>query len=55
MYNIARFPIVQQAWKKKQELRIHGCVYDLKDGLLKDLGTTLNKIEHVPEEFRITQ
>jgi carbonic anhydrase len=54
VYNIARFPIVQKAWKDDQKVRIHGLIYSLKDGLLKDLGITLSKLEHLPEEFRIT-
>ena len=48
VYNVARIPIVQQAWKDGQELRIHGLIYNLEDGLLKDLGLTLNKITHLP-------
>ena len=30
-------------------LRIHGLIYNLHDGLLKDLGLTLSKITHLPE------
>jgi len=30
--------IVQQAWKRGQKLTIHGFVYDLRDGLLRDMG-----------------
>lgn len=52
--NIIRIPVVQQAWKKGQELRVHGLIYNLKDGLLNDLGITLSRIEDVAEEFRIT-
>jgi len=44
VYNIARIPIVQEAWKEGRQLRIHGLIYNLKDGLLKDLGLTLNKL-----------
>ena len=44
---------VQEAWKEGRELRIHGLIYNLKDGLLKDLGLTLNRLEHIPKEFRI--
>jgi carbonic anhydrase len=53
VYNLARIPIIQQAWKEGQEVRIHGLIYNLKDGLLNDLGLTLCKITHLPEEFRI--
>lgn len=55
VYNVARIPIVQEAWRMGQELRIHGLIYNLKDGLLKDLGLTLSKISHLPEEFRIIE
>lgn len=48
VYNVARIPLVQDAWRMGQELRIHGLIYNLKDGLLKDLGLTLSKISHLP-------
>lgn len=53
MTNVAKIPVVQQAWKNGQELRIRGLVYNLHDGLLKDLGLTISKITDVPEEFRL--
>lgn len=37
---VAETPIVQDAWLRGQPLRIHGWVYDLNDGLLRDLGCT---------------
>jgi carbonic anhydrase len=55
VYNIAKIPIVQLAWKNGQELRIHGFVYDLKDGLLKDMGVTLDSLEKIPEEYRVIE
>lgn len=30
--------IVQEAWRRGQVLRVHGFVYDLRDGLLRDMG-----------------
>lgn len=55
VYNIAKIPIVQLAWKNGQELRIHGFVYDLKDGLLKDMGVTLDSLDKIPEEYRVIE
>ncbi len=55
VYNVSKIPIVQLAWKNGQELRIHGFVYDLKDGLLKDLGITLDSLEKIPEEYRVVE
>ena len=53
--NVARIPVVQRAWKDKRPLRIHALVYDLHDGLLKDLGVSISKITHLPEEHRIIE
>ena len=35
--SLARTPIIQSAWRRGKPLRIHGWVYDLKDGLLRNL------------------
>lgn len=35
--NLARTPIVQNAWKRGRRPLLHGIVYDLKDGLLREL------------------
>lgn len=51
--NVGRVPVVQEAWKNGHPLSIHGVVYDLKDGILKDLGVTLSAIDHLPSEFQI--
>jgi carbonic anhydrase len=35
--NIAQCTAVQEAWERGQPLDIHGWIYDLKDGLIRDL------------------
>ena len=35
--NVSNTSAVQEAWKRGQELSIHGWIYDLSNGLLKDL------------------
>lgn len=39
--NLAATTIVQDAWERGQELAIHGWIYDIRDGLLRDLGVEL--------------
>ena len=39
--NIARVRPVCGAWEQGQSLAIHGWIYDLSDGLLKDLGASV--------------
>lgn len=37
VHNLARTAIVQNAWKRGRRPLLHGVVYDLKDGLLREL------------------
>jgi carbonic anhydrase len=34
---LSRLPIIVRAWERRQQLAIHGWIYDLRDGLLRDL------------------
>ncbi|GGE58765.1 carbonic anhydrase [Streptosporangium jomthongense] len=34
--------IVREAWKRKQRLNVHGFVYDVADGILRDMGLSVN-------------
>ena len=36
--NVCRTTVVQAAWGRGQELSVHGWIYALEDGLLRDLG-----------------
>ena len=38
--NVCRTSIVQDAWARGQELAVHGWIYGLHDGLLRDLDVT---------------
>ena len=41
---IAATPIVEQAWARNQPLHLHGWIYALHDGLLRDLGPRLSSL-----------
>lgn len=43
--NVGRTTIVQSAWQRGQELAVHGWIYGLQDGLLRDLGVTIDNAE----------
>ncbi len=38
--NVAQTTIVEDAWARGQDLTVHGLVYGLEDGLLRDLGVS---------------
>jgi carbonic anhydrase len=40
VHDLSKTSIVQRAWNNNQPLHIHGWVYDLKDGLIRDLDVT---------------
>jgi carbonic anhydrase len=39
--NVCQTTIARDAWDRGQELAVHGWVYGLKDGMLRDLNTTV--------------
>ncbi|WP_299436557.1 carbonate dehydratase [uncultured Rhodospira sp.] len=52
-HNVAATPIVQAAWARGQALQVHGWIYALRDGRLRDLGCTLTAPEHLEAAFRV--
>jgi carbonic anhydrase len=43
--NAAETTFVQKAWKNDQQIRIHGWIYELSDGIFRDLGVTVQSDE----------
>ena len=50
--NVCRTTVVRDAWERGQVLAVHGWVYGLKDGLVRDLGTTVTTPAEVPVAYR---
>ena len=50
--NVALTNTVQDAWTRGQSLTIHGWCYGLKDGLVKDLGVTMQRSGEILDVFR---
>jgi carbonic anhydrase len=49
--NVAQSTVVQDAWSRGQALAVHGWVYGLTDGLLKDLRCTMDAPDKVVPVF----
>jgi carbonic anhydrase len=45
--NISQTTVVQDAWARGQSLVIHGWIYDVRDGLLRDLDVCVAATERV--------
>ena len=42
--NVSQTTIVRDAWARGQALTVHGVVYDLHDGILRDLGVSVERL-----------
>ena len=45
--NLSKTTVVRDAWARRQPLSVHGWVYDVRDGLLRDLGMCLTAEEEI--------
>jgi carbonic anhydrase len=45
--NLSRTTVVRDAWSRGQSVTVHGWIYDLSDGLLRDLGVSVASEEEV--------
>ncbi|MBE7515614.1 MAG: carbonate dehydratase [Chloracidobacterium sp.] len=43
--NVCETTIVEDAWKRGQSVTVHGWMYGLKDGLIRELGVAINASE----------
>jgi carbonic anhydrase len=50
--NVCQTTIVRDAWDRGQPLAVHGWIYGLRDGLLRDLGVTMDASDQVEPGYR---
>lgn len=53
--NVCHTGIVQNAWDRGQPLSVHGWIYGLHDGLLKDLGCSVDSASQISPVYRVTR
>lgn len=49
--NVARSMVVKDAWQRGQELTVHGWIYGLRDGLMRDLSITVGARDDVETRY----
>jgi len=52
VYNIGHSTIMQSAWKRGQKVTVHGWVYGIHDGRLRDLEVTATSRESLEQGYR---
>jgi carbonic anhydrase len=51
--NVSRTSIVRDAWQRGQEVAVHGWIYDIRDGLLWDIGVTVAAESEIPDRVSL--
>ncbi len=49
--NVSHTTVVQSAWKRGQKLSVHGLIYGIKDGILKDLNVCISEKSQTPKPY----
>jgi carbonic anhydrase len=50
--NVCQTTIVRDAWSRGQALTVHGWIYGLKDGLIRNLGLSVSGVEEIAPRQR---
>lgn len=53
VYNVCHTTIVQGAWRRGQDLAVHGWIYGVGDGLLKDLNLCITTADEIQALYRM--
>jgi carbonic anhydrase len=51
--DLSKTSIIQNSWHNRSYPALHGWVYSLKTGLIKDLNITLGSSDTLPDIYRI--
>ena len=51
--NVCQTTIVRDAWARGQALSVHGWVYSLLDGRVRELGMGVDSLEELPEAYAL--
>ncbi|HWN96542.1 MAG TPA: carbonate dehydratase [Methylomirabilota bacterium] len=50
--NLAQTTVIQDAWAREQDVTVHGWIYDIRDGLLRDLHVSATNEPEFDQSYR---
>ncbi|KAM9965454.1 hypothetical protein ACTFIW_005270 [Dictyostelium discoideum] len=51
-FNLGNSTVMQSAWKRGQDVKIHGWIYGIQDGYLRDLGITASSRDTLESNYK---
>ncbi|MXV14186.1 carbonic anhydrase [Hufsiella ginkgonis] len=54
VFNLCKTTIIQNAWKERTDLMVHGWVVDISTGLIEDLKVSCNSSENLGKVFALS-
>ena len=51
--DLAKTSIIQNAWRQKQNIHVHGWVYGIHDGIIKDLMVSIKNNESLSQVYQL--
>jgi carbonic anhydrase len=55
VFDLTKTSIVQNAWLNKKKLAVHGLVYDVKNGILNEIGHSINNSSELPKYYLVDE
>ncbi|MCC7203509.1 MAG: carbonate dehydratase [Phycisphaeraceae bacterium] len=49
--NVCRTPIIREAWARSQPVSVHGWIYSLEDGLLRDMNMCVTETDELRDRY----
>lgn len=53
VFDLSKTSIIQNAWAQNQSVQIHGIVYDVSNGILKDLNLNISNNQHLDNVYKL--
>lgn len=53
VFDLTKTSIIQNSWKARSQPYVHGWVYSIATGIIKDLQLSFNSATKIPEIYRI--
>lgn len=52
-HNVCHTTVVQQAWENGQDLAVHGWIYKIQNGLIRDMQVTITGRDEIAETYQV--